>query len=483
MKNLFIAGEWLSGDGELEQSERFLQQSHGTPTLWRGTSNKQLKTAIDFAERSDWSTCLFDTRVGIIKTFQLLLQKHKEELANLLRQEIGKPLWESKQEVESTIQKIEHTLNSYSQRLPPCEWQRQDLTGAYIHGMTTYRPHGISAVIGPFNLPLHLPNGQILPALLAGNSILFKPSEYAPKISKRYVELLSQSGLPAGALQLLQGGKTVAEAICQDERVRAIFFTGSYQAGQAIAATSTSFPFRLVALEMGGNNPMIITPSGQRPETIPAIIASTFITAGQRCTCARRMILVEPVNQSFLHELVSRARRLTVGIPKETFDPFMGPLIRPEAVDKVERQINSIPTSALLPLTRPDKALLTPAILEVTNFPDEEIFGPVLLVKRVSSLEEAIQVANQSEYGLSAALFSQHAAEWHQFSRKIQAGVIAWNSPTTGASGKAPFGGIGKSGNFHPVGWFAIDSCVYPVASTISPFGTVPSVLPKEFYI
>lgn len=474
MTNLFISGQWKKGGGAIQTSERFAQ----FPSSWPEASPTEIEEALSFAQTSQWHQTSFEMRIAIATKFQTLLMQHKQELAHILRQEIGKPLWESLQEVESAIQKVPTSISSYQQRLLPCEWSRKDASGS-----THYRPHGISTVIGPFNLPLHLPNGHILPALLTGNTILFKPSELAPKISQRYVELWSEAGLPKEALQLLQGGKNVAEAIIHDKCVRAIFFTGSYAAGQSILAASQPFPFRLVALEMGGNNPIIISPSGQTPEMVSATIASAFITTGQRCTCARRLLLIEPINDAFLEQLISRAAHLSCGIPKDSFEPFMGPLIHPEAANRVEKQILHIAGDPLLPFNRPDLSVITPAIIEVNTFPDEEIFGPLLLIKRVKSLDEAIEIANLSAYGLSAALFSQQEQEWRQFSQSIQAGVISWNAPTTGASGKAPFGGIGKSGNFHPAGFFAIDSSVYPVASTITPFGTASTIVPQEFFL
>ena len=460
MVHNFIAGKWCNDTPE--------------------TSATDVNLAVQYASHHflEWYQTAHTIREEILLRAAKLFLERKESIARTIRDEIGKPLWEAKLEVESTAGKAANALQAEKERFIETSWSKNDLSGK-----TNYRPLGVVGVIGPFNLPLHLPNAQIMPALLAGNVVLFKPSELAPKTAVQYMKVWLDAGLPPYALQLLQGSGKTAQAITEHKEVKGIFFTGSYETGQKIVEASQAMPDRLVALEMGGNNPIIVSSTAQTQEAALIATISSFITSGQRCTCARRLIVVEcEETKPFLQMVIQATLSLRVALPTDSDDPYLGPLVSKEACTKVLSGWNKLEGKILIPLQVLDNNLVTPGIIDVTGVqvPDVELFGPVLQVIRVQSFDEAIQVANSTEYGLVASVLTQNEDEWNQAAQSLRAGIINWNMPTIGASGKAPFGGIGKSGNFRPAGLFACDSCSYPVAVSESRDLYIPTeVLPK----
>jgi succinylglutamic semialdehyde dehydrogenase len=334
-----------------------------------------------------------------------------------------------------------------------------DRTATFSAGTATtrFRPHGVLAVIGPYNFPAHLPNGHICPALLAGNTVLFKPSELAPATAELTLALWRKTGLPEGVLQLVQGGAEPSIALAGHAEVDGVLFTGSAATGKKLAQSMAATPGRMLALEMGGNNPLIVDPG--RIENLDAAaeitLRSAFLSAGQRCTCARRLVLIESdASAGFLDRLVERTRSITVDDPFSQPQPFMGPLASVDFPGPVRT------------------GFVSPGILDVTpvgQLPDEEIFGPLLQLIRVPDLESAIQVANDTRYGLAAGILTDREEDYAYAGPRLRAGIINWNTQLTGASSAAPFGGIKDSGNLRPSAYFAADYCAYPVASMETP--------------
>lgn len=472
MKSIFIQGKWAQARGL--NFERRSPISSESTYLGRSSSAADVDDAVDYAltNYSQWSLTSLESRIAIASRFAKLLLDQKEVLARLIRDEIGKPLWESKLEVESTAAKVDLSIAAIHERQKPSE-------------TTSYRPYGIAAVIGPFNFPMHLPNAQIIPALLAGNVVLYKPSELAPAVAEAYTRIWLDAGLPPFALQLLQGDGKVAELLVQHKCIKGIYFTGSYETGQKIAHSSLSVPGRIVALEMGGNNPLIVCPSAQSPTGAQISAISAFITSGQRCTCARRLIVLENgATDSFLQLLIKAALSCKPGMPSDAIDPFLGPLASENGYKRVLSAWSRLVESngqVLLSLDTLEKTLVTPAIIDMTNGQpfDEEIFGPILQVFRASSIDQAIEMANNTEYGLAAGVLSLEKTEWEFIFPRLSAGIINWNCSTIGASGKSPFGGVGKSGNCRPAGFFACDSAAYPVATTAHSQLTLPKFIPN----
>jgi len=435
-------------------------------TVWQGQAatpgeiDRAVKTSRDALER--WSSESVEQRLSIVRRFAEVASDQRERLAASISAETGKPRWEAIAEAKLVPAKVQLAIQAYQER---CARQKIDLPQGT--GYIRYRSIGVLAVLGPFNFPAHLPNGHLVPALLAGNTVLFKPSEATPGTGQLLADFWSQAGLPEGVLQVLQGGRPVGTALVQ-ANVDGVLFTGSRAAGTAIHASLAGRPEIMLALEMGGNNPLVVHGAGDLQAAAYWTVVSSFISAGQRCTCARRLILPDDGKlQAFLDTLVDMSERLRVGLPDDSPEPFMGPVISAAAAQRVlEAQDDLIARggTALLRSTADTDhpALLTPAIIDVTEVKDrqdEEIFGPLLQVIRTRDFEHAIREANQTAYGLSASLLSDDLSHHDTFRRRIRAGVVNCNQPTTGASGRLPFGGLGASGNHRPSGYFAADYC------------------------
>ena len=393
-------------------------------------------------------------RLELLGALKVKLQEKKEHLARTISEEVGKPLWDSRNEIDSVIQKIPISIAAFNERCKEMEGR------AYRR----YKPFGIAVVFGPFNFPMHLPNGHIIPALLAGNKVIFKPSEFTPRSGIEYFKLFEQSGFPEGLVQLVEGGKEVGQQIIDDARLNAFYFTGSAKAGLFFSKFFAGTPGKMIALEMGGNNPLVISNIKDLDAAVYGTLLSAYLTTGQRCTCARRLIVIE--NEPFIKKLIEKIPTLKIGSFNETPEPFMGPLIHEEAVQNVLHAQKKLGGKILVECKSPKKRFITPGLIDVTGVktPDEEIFGPLLQMIRVKNLKEAIAVANDTAYGLVSAIFTDRDDEYQTFYQQSKTGLINKNTPTTGALSTNPFGGTGISGNHRPSAYFAADYCSYVLA-------------------
>lgn len=477
-----IAGTWFVGQGAPlvstdPGSGDVLHRLHEA-------SGEQVGAAVAAASDAfpSWSATPLETRIEILLRYEAALRADHARLSDSLSRETGKPRWEAKTEVDAMVAKVAISIEMLGQRRRA---QELELPGAVAS--TRYRPIGVLAVLGPFNLPGHLPNGHIVPALLAGNTIVFKPSELTPGIGMRLIELLEEAGLPAGVVNLVHGGRAVGQALVSDAEIDGVLFTGSYAGGRAIAHTLADRPETMLALEMGGNNPLVVDEVENLEAAVVHTILSAFITAGQRCTCARRLIVARgPWGDRFLAELVDQIGRLRVGLQSDQPECFIGPMISSAAAERLveaERALRERGGRSLVPLRTDDRspALLRPGLIDVSAIrdrKDEEFFGPLLQVIRVRDFDAAIKEANHTAYGLAAALLSDDRARFERFVHEVRAGVINWNRQTTGASGKLPFGGLGHSGNHRPAGAWAADYCSDPVATLEADALALPESLP-----
>jgi len=332
-----------------------------------------------------------------------------------------------------------------------------------------HRPHGVMAVLGPYNFPGHLPNGHIVPALLAGNTVVFKPSELTPGVGEAMARLWISAGLPHGVLGLVQGGRETGAALVAGD-IDGLLFTGSAGAGMHFRRTLAERPHVIAALELGGNNPLILW-DGDIAEAASIAVQSGYITTGQRCSCARRLIVPEgAAGNGMIEAMISLTERLRIGAWDESPEPYMGPLISDAAARAARDRFAALGGKVIRPLDniagRPE-SFVTPALIDMTGVkaPDEEIFAPILQVVRVPDFDAAIAAANATRFGLSAGLVTGDDALWRRFLMECRAGVINRNRPTTGAAGTMPFGGTGESGNHRPSAYYAADYCAYPVAS------------------
>ena len=475
MANLsnYINGEWLAGSGaELVT----VDPSTGRQTWSSNESNEEdvaraAKCARDRFE--DWALTPLAERIAVCTRFRDLLKEHTEELAAIIAEEVGKPLWEARTEVATMANKIDISVQSYGARTGESNTKVADGNAVLRH-----RPHGVFAVYGPYNFPGHLPNGHIVPALIAGNTVVFKPSEYAPRTAVKTVELWEKAGLPKGVLNLVNGGRNTGIALGANQQIDGVLFTGSSQTGAALHKQFGGQPGKMLALEMGGNNPLVVWDLSGNVKDIDAAVhhtvMSAFISAGQRCTCARRLVVQDtPEGQAFIDRLVEVASKLQVGASNADPQPFMGPVVSAAVAARlVQAQADMAQKGGkvLLQMRQldPNAGFVTAGIVDVTDaqgIPDEEWFGPLLQVIRVKDFDSAMKVANATEFGLAAALLSPSEELWKRFAVRARAGIVNWNRPTTGAASSAPFGGVGKSGNHRPSAYYAADYCAYPVAS------------------
>lgn len=439
--------------------------------LWRGKAG-DVDKAVSIARRAwpDWAAKPLATRIELCRRFANEMRAASDKMAELIAKETGKPLWEAKTEVESVVAKVDISVAAYAERTG----QRKLDSALGGTAAVRHKPHGVMAVLGPYNFPAHLPNGHIIPALIAGNAVIFKPSEKTPAVGELLVKCMHKAGIPAAVMQFLPGGPAEGQALVAHRGVNGVLFTGSAQAGIAINKKLATNPGKIVALEMGGNNPIVVADTPLINDAAILVIRSAFTSAGQRCTAARRLIIVESMYDAMIDEVKKLADRLIVGEPFAEPQPFMGCVIDNQAADQlVESFLYFLSNGgkAIKHMTRADDSLpfLSPAIIDVTNIenrPDVELFGPLLQVIKVKNLDAAIDEANRTRFGLSASLIGGTPQEYNRFWANVRAGIVNWNQPTNGASSKAPFGGLGLSGNHRPAAYYAADYCAYPVASS-----------------
>ena len=454
------------------ENKEFISTEPATgQAFWHGKVS-DIGLCVQSARRAfpEWATQPLANRIEIMRRFTNEVRAVSDEFATLIARETGKPMWEARSEVDSVIAKVEISIGAYAERTG-----RKRFDSA-LQGTASVRhkPHGVMVVLGPYNFPAHLPNGHIVPALIAGNTILFKPSEKTLATGEYLVNLFHKAGVPEGVIQLVIGDVEEGKRLISNANIDGVLFTGSLQGGIAINKALSGNPAKIVALEMGGNNPIVVIDTPMIREAAVIVAQSAFTTAGQRCTAARRLIVPENVFPALMDELLKLTEKLIVGAPFDDPQPFMGPVIDNEVATRLQESFVHLLThggKVLRHLKRDNNHLpfLSPGIIDVTNMderPDIELFGPILQVVRVPDFDTAIREANNTRFGLSASLIGGSPQDFNKFWANVRAGIINWNRPTNGASSKAPFGGVGLSGNHRPAAFYAADYCAYPVAST-----------------
>jgi succinylglutamic semialdehyde dehydrogenase len=442
-------------------------------SLWEGlvAGAGEVAAAVDAARAAypEWAMAAGQHRHAVARRFAEGVKAQAEPFARLIAQETGKPLWEARTEVASTAAKVEISIAAQSARAATVEGEV-----AGTRSVTRHKPHGVLAVLGPYNFPAHLPNGHIVPALIAGNACVFKPSEHTPAVGAFMAGLWAEAGLPAGVLGVVHGAAATGKALAAAD-IDGLLFTGSAGAGAALARQFAETPGRILALEMGGNNPLIVwdLASDSIEAAAALVVQSAYLSAGQRCTNARRLIVEERAAGPLIEALTALIDRLIVDHPFADPQPFLGPVINNVAAEQLITAAAALAGEGarpLRPLVRlnPARPFLTPALFDVTGLrprPDDELFGPLLQLVRVNSFEAAMQQANATRFGLAAGLIGGDAALYQRFWSASRAGVVNWNRPTNGAASSAPFGGVGASGNHRPSAYYAADYAAWPVAS------------------
>ena len=438
--------------------------------LWQGAiGDADAEVSAARAGWSAWAALPLTVRIETMRRFGNVVRQRHEQFADLLARETGKPLWEARTEVDTVIAKVDISVTAYAERTA----QRRLDAPMGSRMALRHKPHGVLAVLGPYNFPAHLPNGHIVPALLADNAVVFKPSEKTPATGAFLVDCYRAAGVPDANIRLLIGGPAEGKALAEHPEIDGLLFTGSARTGLALNRAFAGKPEKILALEMGGNNPIIVWDTPDLHSAAVLVIQSAFTTDGQRCTAARRLIVEDRLYDPLVETINTMVGRLIVGAPHDDPQPFMGPVIDNQVADQLTESFLALLMRGGRPIrhlerVQDDRPFLVPAIIDMTNAterPDIELFGPILQVYREQDFDAAIATANDTRYGLSAALVSQTPALYDRFWSGIRAGIVNWNRPTNGASSSAPFGGVGWSGNHRPSAYYAADYCAYPVVS------------------
>lgn len=439
--------------------------------LWRGAAgNAAHEVALARAAWAAWAAQPLAVRIETLRRFANVVRSRLDAFADLIARETGKPLWEARTEVESVINKVDISVSAYAERTA----QRRFEGALGAKSALRHKPHGVLAVLGPFNFPAHLPNGHIVPALIAGNAVVFKPSEKTPATGAFLVECFHAAGVPEGIVRLLIGGPDEGRALAAEPGIDGLLFTGSARAGMALHRQFAETPNKILALELGGNNPLVVWDTPDIASAAVIAVQSAYMSAGQRCTAARRLIVKDGAHEPLIAEIGRLIDRIIVDHPHADPAPFMGPVIDNATADHVQESFLDLILKGGRPIKQmarrdADRPFLSPALIDVTGLsarPDEEIFGPVLQIIRVADFDAAITEANNTRFGLSASLVSGSPDLYDRFWGNVRAGVVNWNRPTNGAPSNAPFGGVGLSGNHRPSAYYAADYCAYPVVSS-----------------
>ncbi|WP_062567108.1 succinylglutamate-semialdehyde dehydrogenase [Pseudoalteromonas arabiensis] len=476
-----IDNQWQAGLGHDFSS---INPSNGE-VVWQGKTATagQVADAIKAARSAQlgWADMTLEERIVILENFAAELKEHSEEFATIIARETGKPLWETRTEVGAMTGKIAISIRAYHERTGTTE---NPMPGA--KAFIRHKPHGVVAVFGPYNFPGHLPNGHIVPAILAGNTVVFKPSELTPHVAEFTLKLWLKAGLPAGVINLVQGEVDTGIALASHQDIDGLFFTGSSNTGHLLHKQFAGHPGKILALEMGGNNPLIVKDVADVSAAVHDIIQSGFITSGQRCTCSRRLFIENSANgDAILEKLIAATKHIKVADSFSEDQPFMGAMISEKAalgMVAAQQQLLDMGATSLVELKHlePGTGFVSPGIIDVTavkDMPDEEHFGPLIKVYRYTDFDSAINEANNTSFGLSAGLLSDDSDDYQHFLKRIRAGIVNWNRPITGASSAAPFGGIGASGNHRASAYYAADYCAYPVASVEADKVNLPQTL------
>ncbi len=455
----FIDGQWRDS----KSNETFVSTNPARTSEVIGHFQKStvadLEIAIEAASRAQrkWAAVPAPERGEVVLRTALLLEQHKEELAVLMTREMGKVLKETRGDVQIAID-VAKFIAGEGRRA-----EGETLPSAFPDKfcMTVRHPLGIIGIITPWNFPIAIPAWKSFPALLAGNAVVLKPASDTPLLALKMAELLHEAGLPAGVLNVLTGpGGTLGDALASHKRINMISLTGSTEVGRHVAEICGR-DLRRCSLELGGKNAVIVLEDADLDLAVLGVTNAAFGTTGQRCTATSRVIVQKSVQHAFTERLVAVAEKLRVGDGLDTTTD-MGPLVNKGRVKAVheytevgKKEGARLVTggSTLTENDYSDGAFYKPTIFtDVTptmRIAREEVFGPFVSIIPVNSYEEAIQVANETEYGLSTGIFTESSRLTFRAIREIESGLVYINAATTGSEIHLPFGGMKASGNGH----------------------------------
>jgi len=490
----YIAGEFripVESNGEIiSRSPADLGDELGRFRYSYGSVD--LAVAAARAAAAKWRRTPVAARAEALRRYQGALKRRENELIEAIAREVGKPLWESRTEWQAMLNKVDISLADSLKLVAPYELPKvMDNT----LGACRYRPHGVMAVIGPFNFPGHLANGHIVPALATGNTIIFKPSEKSPLVGQIIAECFHEAEVPEGVFNLVQGEREVGRRLVVHEGVDGVLFTGSYEVGTRIKQDTLQQHWKLLALEMGGKNSVIVWKDADLETALHESLFAAFVTAGQRCSATSRIIVHEDRLQEFVDRFHQRAKAFTIGHPMD--NAFMGPLIDQSSVDRylkfqgiaAREGSELVMRGKTLELRKPG-FYVTPSIVlgsdssvataKKSVYQQTELFAPSVIILPTRDIEHSIELANATQYGLVSSVFTADRQTYEHCFDGLETGLVNWNKSTVGASSKLPFGGFKKSGNHFPTAVSASLYCTSPIASleVAEPKAIVPGATP-----
>lgn len=437
----------------------------------------QVDQAVESSHRAflSWRALSHQARADHLMRLKEALVERKADIGAAITQEMGKVLREGLLEAGACASKIDLTLGEAAQRV--ADVHPPGLAGGHY----TYRPHGVMAVIGPYNFPIHLANGHIIAALMMGNTVVFKPSSVTPLVAQIYTECIDKAGLPKGVFNLLPMTRQAGDRLVTHPKVKGILFTGSWPVGLHFKRLTLEDPNKILALEMGGKNSVIVADDAHLEQVVAEVVTGAFLTTGQRCTGTARVICT-PRHFDTLTERLAKAAQLIQSQDPSKEETFMGPLASRSALRSYRREVEKADQDkalkTLVGFREGDGVCGVGASLHLMEhynpqheYLREEVFGPALTIEKVADLDEAFTRSTHNDYGLSFSLFSESRKNYERALVEVPSGIVNWNRATNGASGRLPFGGVGKSGNHRPAALFAPEYCSYPVASMTKPYG------------
>jgi succinylglutamic semialdehyde dehydrogenase len=426
-----------------------------------------------------WRDAGIEARARLLLRFAALAREREEALARLIAREVGKALWDARAEARLVAAKVETTLEHGLKLVATYEGG----TGA----RATFHPRGVLAVIGPFNFPAHLPNGHLVPALATGNTVVFKPSDLAPAVGAWLGALFAEAGFPPGTVLVVQGRAATGRTLALHPGIDGVLFTGSFAVGRDLQLRAIDLPGRLLALELGGKNAMIVCADADLEQAVSEAAVSIAASTGQRCSSLSRLFVAREIVEPFSERLAKLLAGLRIGAPLAE-DTFMGPLVSKAAHEKLERFRAGAREAGGEVVVRVDPGLPPPfagpglvrfaGLAQTHPYQREEIFGPEAALYAFDDLDAAIEAANDADYGLCAAVMSRSRVSYERALGRLRVGVLNWNRGTIGASGRLPFGGLRRSGNDRPAGISSTLYCTFPQSHLESEAGFDPSTLP-----
>jgi aldehyde dehydrogenase (NAD+) len=462
----FIGGHWVAPSTGQYFENRNPAHHADLIGLFPASGVADVEAAVASARRgfAQWKATPAPARGDVLRRVGDLLAARKEELADLMTREMGKPLAETRGDVQEGIDTAYYAATEgrrlFGHTVP------SELANKWA--MTMRRPIGVCGLITPFNFPLAIPTWKAFPALLCGNAVILKPAEDVPHTATVLVEILLEAGLPPEVIQLVHGmGEVVGKALVEHPEVPVISFTGSTETGRFVGETCGRMHKRL-SLEMGGKNAQIVLDDADLDLALDGVLWGAFGTTGQRCTATSRLILQEGIHDAFVDRLVARASQLRLGDGRVA-GTDVGPLVHAAALEKVARYV-AIGTAEGAEL-RLGGARATGGALDHGHFfqptiftgvaagsrlEQEEIFGPVLSVVRVRTVEEAFAVNNGVRYGLSSSVYTRDVNVAFRAIQQLDNGITYVNAPTIGAEAHLPFGGVKETGNGHREGGWEV---------------------------